>query len=506
METVAKLDDLRADRGLRVDVGSEKLLLVRDGPSVRAFSALCPHAQGPLEEGAICNGRIVCPWHKATFQVSDGALLEPPALEGLARYPVRVEGDDIFVTPIAIKEPESKPPRDPRTFLIVGAGAAGATGAAALREFGFGGRIVLVGREPELPFDRTSLSKFVVAGQMSPGDTPLMLPTEFYRDKDIERIEADVTRLDAATHQASLADGRPLRFDSALIATGAIPKSLDIPGAGLAGVHALRSREDASAILADIRPGVGAVILGSSFIGLEVASSLRQQNVEVSVVSPDAVPFVKQFGKRIGRSFLSMHEAHGVTFYADVRAAKLEGEKHVEAVILEDGRRLPAGLVVVGVGVRPATDFLQNAKCNGDGSIPVDLAMRVAPGIYAAGDIAAFPAPAEGPPKRIEHWRVAQQQARVAAANMLGQNATYQGVPFFWTYHYGKNFEYLGHATSWDEEIIRGEPEKQNFVALLLNRKMVTAVVACGHERATALLAEKMRNPISQDDALRLID
>jgi apoptosis-inducing factor 3 len=130
METVAKLDDLRADRGLRVDVGSEKLLLVRDGPSVRAFSALCPHAQGPLEEGAICNGRIVCPWHKATFQVSDGALLEPPALEGLARYPVRVEGDDIFVTPIAIKEPESKPPRDPRTFLIVGAGAAGATGAA----------------------------------------------------------------------------------------------------------------------------------------------------------------------------------------------------------------------------------------------------------------------------------------------------------------------------------------------------------------------------------------
>ena len=504
MQKVASLATLPADRGLRIDIGDKKILLVRDGVAVRAYAAVCPHEGGPLEEGALCNGRIVCPWHKGMFCASDGALLEPPPLDGLARYPVGVEGDDIFVSPTEIAEPKRDVPSEARTFLIVGAGAAGATAAAALREFGFGGRLILVGRERGLPFDRTSLSKFVVAGQMQPADVPLLRPEKFYDDQSIERIEAKVKRMDVARREVVLADGGTLSFDAALIATGGVPKSLDIPGADLPGVHTLRSREDASAILADIHRGARAVVLGSSFIGLEVASCLREQQVHVSVASPEAVPFVRQFGERIGRMFRALHEEHGVEFHAERQATRIEGAKRVEAVVLDDGRRLPADLVVVGVGVRPATDFVAGVEHEEDGGLPVDASMRVAGNLYAAGDIAAFPL-SQGKRRRIEHWRVAQQQARVAARNMLGGDATYSGPPFFWTQHYGQNFEYIGHAESWDEETVTGDLEGRNFVALLLRDAHVAAAVACGHERTTAALVERMRTPLSANEALQII-
>src|SRR5580658_6219005 len=239
MEKVASLAELHEDRGLRVEVGGEKILLVRDGDAVRAYSAICPHAGAPLEEGAICHGRIVCPWHKGAFRVSDGALVEPPALDGLSRYPVRLDGDDIFVEPRAEPQPQARSHADSRTFVIVGAGAAGATAAAALREFGFGGRILLIGREPGVPFDRTSLSKFVVAGEMKPEETPLLRPDEYYASRNIERIEAEVVRFDVTRRELTLSDNRRIAFDRALIAPGGEPKTPDIPGFDKAGVHVL---------------------------------------------------------------------------------------------------------------------------------------------------------------------------------------------------------------------------------------------------------------------------
>lgn len=507
MQQVATLAALSEDRGLRVEIGEEKILLVRDGDAVRAYSAICPHAGGPLEEGAVCNGRIVCPWHKGTFRVSDGALLEPPPLDRLARYPVRVEGENIFVSPIKMAEPPKKASAAAaqRTLLIAGAGAAGGAAALALREFGFDGRILMVGREPGLPFDRTCLSKFVVAAEMAPDDVPPLCDASFYDERRIERIEAEVQSLDVAQRRAALADGRALAFDAALIATGGVPKRLDIPGADLQGVHVLRTRQDAAAILADLRGGARAIILGASFIGLEVASGLRAQNIAVSVVWPESAPFVRQFGKKIGESLRALHEANGVAFHPGARAARLEGAGRVETVVLEDGSRLPADLVVIGVGVRPATDFVQGVARGEDGGLAVDAAMRVAEGVYAAGDVAAFPLTRGGRRARIEHWRVAQQQARVAARNMMGGSALYDGVPFFWTYHYGKNFEYLGHADAWQEEIILGDLDHQDFVALLVRDKEVSAVVACAHERQTAILAERMRNSLPVDEAMNIL-
>jgi NADPH-dependent 2,4-dienoyl-CoA reductase/sulfur reductase-like enzyme/nitrite reductase/ring-hydroxylating ferredoxin subunit len=504
MKRVASLAELPADRGHHVEVDGQKILLVRDGAAVRAYSAVCPHAGAPLEEGAVCNGRIVCPWHKAAFRLSDGALMEPPALDGLAAFPVRVEGDDVFVDAKAQIRPTSPRRRQEEMFVIVGAGAAGATGAVALREFGFGGRIVLIGREPGLPFDRTSLSKFVVSGEMKPEETPPLREAAFYDDQDIERIEAEVVGFDVAKRELNLADGRGFSFAQALLAPGGTPKSLAIPGAEKRGVHVLRSREDAASILADIRPGVSAVILGSSFIGLEVASCLRAQHISVAVVSPEQTPFARQFGERIGRSLRALHEANGVVFHAGAKPSTIEGDARVSAVVLEGGRRLEADMVLMAVGVEPRTRFLRGAAMTSDGGVVVDSSMRVAEGVFAAGDIAAFPLLSGGKPTRIEHWRVAQQQARLAAANMLGNKTSFDATPFFWTYHYGQNFEYLGHADIWDDEIVLGDVDKQNFVAFLLQGRRVAAVVACGRERLTAILSERMRTPLLREEAVSL--
>ena len=504
MKKVASLAGLPSDRGLRVEVDGQKILLVRDGNSVRAYSAVCPHAGGPLEEGAVCNGRIVCPWHKGTFRLSDGALMEPPALDALVAFPVRLDGDAIFVDSRPASRPHSLRRRQDEAFLIVGAGAAGGTAAAALREFGFGGRIVLIGRESGLPFDRTSLSKFVISGEMKPEDTPPLRTPAFYDEQEIERIDAEIVSFDAARRELALADGREFSFARALLAPGGEPKSLDLPGVRKQGVHVLRSREDAASILADIRPNARAVILGSSFIGLEVASCLRAQQIAVDVVSPEQIPFARQFGERIGESLRALHEANGVVFHAGVKPARVEGDAHVSAVVLEDGRRLRADLVVMGVGVQPRTGFIRGAALRSDGGVIVDAQMRACESVFAVGDIAAFPLPPEGKPTRIEHWRVAQQQARIAAANMVGGEVIYDATPFFWTYHYGQNFEYLGHADRWSDEIVLGDVKKQNFVAFLLQGQRVAAVVACGRERLTAILTERMRTPLMKDEAVLL--
>jgi NADPH-dependent 2,4-dienoyl-CoA reductase/sulfur reductase-like enzyme len=257
-------------------------------------------------------------------------------------------------------------------------------------------------------------------------------------------------------------------------------------------------------MLGSIHSGAHAVVIGSSFIGLEVASGLREQQAEVTVVSPEEVPFTKQFGTEIGRMFKSLHEANGVRFLGGTQVARLEGSDNVSAVVLDNGNRLPADVVIVGVGVRPATDFIEGVRKNKDGGIIVDASMKAVEGLYVAGDAAAFPL--AGKSIRIEHWRVAQQQGRIAAHNMLGGDEGYAGVPFFWTYHFGKRFEYLGHAEEWDETVIQGSLETQDFVAFLVRGGMVAAVVACQRENETAILAERMRQPLSLADAKALTE
>ena len=505
LRKVATLSSLPHDRGVKVEHGGEKIVLVRDGDTVHAYSDECPHAGGPLHEGAVCNGRIICPWHKGAFSVVDGSLAEPPALTGLVRYTIELEGDDVYLGGKAEAAPWPGKKTGGGIALIIGAGAAGAAAVSALREFGYSGRIVLAGQDAPQPYDRTSLSKFVMAGEMPPNDVPPLLPADFFAQHDVERVESEVQQLDIWQRRAVFANGETLDFGTALICTGGNPSKLDIPGADLPGVHVLRSSADAASIVADLKPGARAVILGTSFIGLEVASGLRSRKIEVTVVGPDEIPFARQFGEEIGRSLRELHESNGVVFHTGTRATSLQGETHVTGATLENGQTLPADIVLMAVGVKPITGFIQGLEREHDGGLKTDAAMRIAPSIFAAGDVAFFPLP-HGDHARIEHWRVAQQQARVAALNMAGGSATYDGVPFFWTYHYSKNIEYLGHAEKWDKLILHGDPRQQDFVALLCKDGHVAAIVACNHERETALLIEAMRAPLTPAAALSIID
>jgi apoptosis-inducing factor 3 len=504
MHQVARFDDLREDRGTRVTVSDTPILLVRVGDEVRAFSADCPHAGAPLDEGAVCNGRIVCPWHKGTFDVSDGRVVEPPALVGLQHYPVSVENGNVLVSDQARAEPQPTAGTDNRTMAIIGAGAAGAAACAALREAGFEGRVVLTGMERTAPYDRTSLSKFVLAGDMPPDEVPPLLPPEFLSAHRIERIEAEVLRLDASTRRIELSNDATLAADAVLICTGGIPKPMKAPGADLKGVHLLRTRDDAVSILASLEGAKRAVVVGASFIGLEVASCLRKRNIDVTVISSGHVPFAPQFGEAVGGMIKKLYEENRVVFRMPAKVTSFLGDGAVNAVELEGGEKVLADVVIVGTGVRPATDFIDGLGLADDGSVPVDSAMRAAPGIYAAGDIARFPLPRTGETVRIEHWRVAQQHGRVAAANMNGADERYVGVPFFWTYHLGKNIEYLGHASQHDEAVVDGDLDAQEFIAYLLHEGKVAAIVACQREAATARLAEAMRAPLTLDEARRV--
>ena len=466
-----------------VELDGTRILLLRDGQAVRAFSAICPHADAPLEQGAVCDGRLVCPWHKAMFDIADGALLEPPALQPLRRYPVRVEGDAVLVSSSPLADPPRAAAPDPRVMAIVGAGAAGAAGAAALREFGFTGRLVVVGQEPGEPFDRTALSKFVLEGGMAPEAAAPLWSDGFVERERIERLHDTVTAIDPATRTLTLGSGGSLCCDAMLLAPGSVPRPLDVPGGDGPDIRLLRTRADASAILDRLSGAPRVVVVGGSFIGLEAASALRQRDVPVTVISPHATPFEPVLGWRIAAMLRRLHEANGVVFRGRARVAAVEAG----AVRLEDGERIPADLVLAGVGVRPATEFAARLGLAEDGGLDTDAGMRVAEGIFAAGDSARFPF---GDGRiRVEHWRVAQQHARVAARNMLGGNARFEQPPFFWTYHYGKRIEVHGHAASFDRVEIEGDLDAQDFVGRIMRDDALVGLVGCSRDTELAGLA-----------------
>ena len=503
LHRVARFADVPQDRGLQVEIGDCKIVLLRANGELRAFQGLCPHAGAPLAEGALCHGRLICPWHKAAYRAEDGGLCEPPSLDSLKRYPLELRGDEVWVDDQPLPDPHTPPADDPRTFVVVGAGAAGTACAAALREKGFGGRIVLVDGEPDAGYDRTVLSKFVLAGEMSPKEVPPLRDEAFYQAQRIERVQSEVTSLDAPGKALHLNNGGILRYDAAVLATGGAPNPLKLPGAGLANVFVLRSKAQAEQIINAAQPGQRAVIIGESFIALECASALREYGLDVTVLARHAIPFAKQFGEAVGKAIRRLHEEHGVKLISEHEATQILGEDKVEGVLLDNGLRLAADLVLAGVGVHPATAPFDSLPKEEDQSLRVDDGMRVSDGLWAIGDIATFPL--SGQPTRIEHWRLAQQHARIAAANMLGGEEHYLDVPFFWTYHFGKNYDYLGHAQEWDEVEFSGEPEQPPFIGLFAKDGIVVAAVACDKQRAMALLAERMKQPLRIKEAWTLI-
>jgi apoptosis-inducing factor 3 len=482
---VAKLDELPEGKPYPVDIEGTAILMYREGTSVSAIGATCPHAGAPLAEGIRDGHRLFCPWHKAEFCLRTGKYLAPPAVDDLPRYGTQIKNGRVLVTLPAVSTEVSPAPSDSRTFVIIGAGAAGAIAAQTLREEGFGGRVVMFDEVNRVPYDRTLLSKYHLSGEPGSEKTPLQSQA-FYRDRKIERRTGKVERLDTANRELHCAGGEVIAYDAVLVATGGTPVATAMPGAHLRNVFLLRSIADADAILAQAERSERVVVIGLGFIGMEVAASLRERGLAVTVVGREAVPFEKQLGEKVGQAFVGLHQQHGVEFRLNTGVQALAGEQAVESVILETGERLDADFVVLGLGVRPATDFIQGIALNDDGSVTVDRNLRAGNDLYAAGDIARYVY--RGQDLRVEHWRVAQQHGRVAALNMMGKTEPYDAVPVFWTIQYLKTLDYIGHATSWDDVVLHGDMEKPEFLAYYVKDGRVAAAAGFDRSDDTAAL------------------
>lgn len=496
-QPVIALQDLPERQPTKAKIADTDVLLIRDGEKVRAYQATCPHAGAPLEQGAICGDKLVCPWHKAVFALEDGHLCEPLALADLKQYPLRVENGMVLVNPKAMSSatPVGSGGEAP-VYVVLGGGAAGSAAIWTLRREGFKGKVVLVEREAEAPYDRTALTKFVPSGKMDISEVPRILKEDILQH--VERMQGEVTRLDTREQRLHFADGNTLFYDKLLIASGGAPQRPELPGSDLAGVHLLRSLQQADELLKEVDQSQQLVIIGNSFIGMEMASALRNREVEVTVVARHPLPFAQQFGEQVGRYFRDLHQSNGVHF-VDGDPAGLEGEHHVTALRMQDGQRIKADVVLLATGIKPATDFIHDLPLREDGSLLVDSQLRVTENVWVVGDIASYPTP-QGP-LRIEHYRVAHQQGRIAAFNMLDQRTLYDRVPFFWTTHFGTRYEYLGHAEEWDEYRLIGSLEEKNFIALYGRQGELAAVFSCGRYTLTASLVLEMQQPMTLEQA-----
>ena len=362
------------------------------------------------------------------------------------------------------------------TMVIVGAGLAGASAAQTLRSEGFDGRVVLVGDEPELPYDRPPLSKGYLSGETPRAQVSLHDDT-FYADHDIELLTGTrVTDLDATAAQVVLDDGARLRFDRLLVATGAAPRRLRVPGGDLAGVHYLRTLADADALRGDVRPGAHLVVVGAGWIGAEIAASARRQGVEVTVVDPAPVPLGRVLGPEVGDFYRRLHADHGVRLLMDTGLAAFQGTGRVEAVLTSDGRRLEADAVVVGIGVQPRAELAERAGLEVDDGVLVDELLRTShPHVFAAGDMARAHHPFYGEHVRVEHWATARDQGAAAARSMLGRGVPYDTLPYFFSDQYDAGMEYRGRASRWDRVVFRGAPESGEFLAFWLQADRVLA-------------------------------
>ena len=438
-------------------VGDEEVLLVQSGDEIFAVGAHCTHYHGPLAEGLVAGESVRCPWHHACFDLRTGEAVRAPALSPIACWNVEWRDGRVVV-----KDKREQPkPRGakakadaPEKIIIVGGGAAGFAAAEMLRRRDFRGSITMLSDDAAAPVDRPNLSKDYLAGS-APEDWLPLRADDFYAQNGIDlRLQTSVAKIDAKQREVATAAGQSLSYDRLLLATGAEPVRLNIPGADQRHVRTLRTLADCRAIIAAAKDARRALVIGASFIGLEVAASLRTRGVEVHVVAPEARPMERVFGPALGDFVRALHEEHGVAFHLQDTVTALDGKR----AAFKSGGTLDADLVVVGVGVRPRLALAEQAGLATDRGLTVDEYLQTsASGIYAAGDIARWPDRHSGERIRVEHWVVAERQGQAAAANMLGHNERFDAVPFFWSQHYDVPIVYIGHAERWDSITVDGD-------------------------------------------------
>jgi apoptosis-inducing factor 3 len=442
-------------------VDGEEVLLVRCRDQFFAVGAYCTHYHGPLVDGLVVNEEVRCPWHHACFSLHTGEALRAPALDPIQCWRVEEAGENIFVKERAASSPSRSASTvvQPSSVVIIGGGAAGLAAADMLRREGYSGPLTMISADSAAPVDRPNLSKDFLAGT-APADWIPLRPPEWYAERKIGLVlNSRVTSLDTKQRRIRTEDGKTYEYRTLLLATGADPVMLPLQGSTSSQIFYLRSFADSQAIVAKASSAKKVVVVGASFIGLEVAASLRTRGVIVHVVAPDQVPMEKTLGRQVGNFVRSLHESHGVVFHLGETVKLVDGDK----VTLTGGQWIEADFIVLGVGVRPSTSLAERAGLKMDRGIAVNEYLETsAPGVFAAGDVARWPDPHTRERIRVEHWVVAERQGQTAAKNMLGMRERFETVPFFWSQHYDVQINYLGHAENCDTIHVDGDMEKRD--------------------------------------------
>nr|XP_028566351.1 apoptosis-inducing factor 3 isoform X3 [Podarcis muralis] len=504
--SVCYVKDLDNGQMREVDLGCGKALLVKENGEFYAMGHKCPHYGAPLVKGVLSKGRIRCPWHGACFNIGTGDIEDYPGLDSLPKFQVKIEKEKVYIR--ASKQALQTQRRtkvmakcislsnyniSSTNVLIIGAGPAGLVCAETLRQEGFSDRIVMCTMDRNLPYDRPKLSK----SMDSHPDQIALRPKEFFRTYDIEVLtEMQVVAVDVKNKTAVFKDGFKMEYNKLLLATGSMPKTLSCKGKEVENVFNIRTVEDANRVV-KLATSKNAVVVGASFLGMEVAAYLTEKAHSVSVVELEEVPFKKFFGEKVGRAIMKMFENNRVKFYMQTEVSELrEQEGKLKEVVLKSGKVLRADVCVIGIGATPATGFLKQSGINVDskGFIVVNKMMQTnIPGVFAAGDAVAFPLVLRNNKKvNIPHWQMAHMHGRIAALNMLAHGTEISTVPYLWTAMFGKSIRYAGHGEGFDDVIIQGDLDELKFVAFYTKNEEVLAVASMNYDPLVSKVADVM--------------
>ncbi|XP_037604283.1 apoptosis-inducing factor 3 [Sebastes umbrosus] len=499
-EVVCLESDLQDGQMMEVEVGHHSVLLARSEGKYSAIGNQCTHYGAPLSKGVISGHTVRCPWHGACFNVHTGDLEEFPGMDCLPCHKVKVQNNKVYVSvnkktlseEKRVKRMGAAVPGVTHTILLLGGGAASLICAETLRQENFGGRIIMVTRDELLPYDKTRLSKVMNVES----DTILLRRMEFFHEHDIEVwLRKEVVSVETDKKTVTFDDGSVQSYDHLLISTGCRAKGLDMPGMKLDNVRMLETPEDARQIHSACL-GCNVVLVGTSFVGMEVASYLIGKAFSITVIGSSELPYQNTLGREIGKITMKMLSEKNVKFYMNDNVTEVKGvDGKVKEVVLKSGKVIPADVLIVGIGIKPNSEFLRGSKILMDSKnfVTVDKYMCTSvPGVYCGGDLTTFPlAMAKYQLVNIGHWQMAQAHGRIAALNMLGKATELSSVPFYWTVLLGKTIRYAGYGEGYTDIVVKGKFEDKKFLAFYIKNDEVIAAASLNYDPAVSAVAER---------------